>query len=498
MRLIRPRSSEPSESQIRATEVVSARADLGVFIALMHREMTGELWDAQPWHDKLIDFLMRVYRHEITRGMVNTPPRSGKTEVTTMFEAWTLGRHPDSAYILASYTADLAERNSAQLQRIVQSEVYRRIFPRVAIAQDTSARDSWRTVWGGEIRAIGATGSVVGFGAGKDRGGDDHNTWGGCIVIDDPHKLQEIRSQVSRDSVFDFYVGSVRSRRNVPHTPILIIAQRGHQDDLCGRLLSGASGDEFELLSIPALGEDGKSFWPRKFPEAELAALRDARPWEYWTMYQQAPFDPAGQIFKVDSMPIVDETPGRVVRRVRAWDLAGTVDRPGADPDWTVGLLLARYRPAVGDGDRYVIEDIVRLRAPPDGVRAAILSAARRDGPTVRVVIEEQPGAAGKDQIASLERMLREHQRVLEPVRATGTKFTRAEPAAAALNVANISALRRSWLAALVDELRAFDSGRHDDQVDALAMAFANLSGKGTGIRISAEALALAGQRVTA
>src|SRR6266446_5085095 len=99
---MRSRSSEPSEREVEAAMVAGARADLGVFIALMHREISGELWDAQPWHDKLIDFLMKVYRHEVTKAMVNASPRASKTEMTTMFEAWALGRHPDSAYILAS------------------------------------------------------------------------------------------------------------------------------------------------------------------------------------------------------------------------------------------------------------------------------------------------------------------------------------------------------------------------------------------------------------
>jgi predicted phage terminase large subunit-like protein len=67
---------------------------------------------------------------------------------------------------------------------------------------------------------------------------------------------------------------------------------------------------------------------------------------------------------------------------------------------------------------------------------------------------------------------------------------TRAEPCAAQCNVGNVSVLRASWTDAFIDELRSFDSGRHDDQVDALSRAFAALIGP-PPMRISQEAIDL-------
>jgi predicted phage terminase large subunit-like protein len=480
--------AELSEAEIAAAMTAAARVDFSLFAQVMHEAVFGERLDIAPFHGRLFEFLMRAFVGDLVRAIIGLPPRAGKTTLLLLFLAWAQGRAADAASIICSYGADLAERSSALLQRIIEHPTYQAIFPGVLVSRETTARDRWTTTVGGEIRACGIGGALTGFGAGRLR---DDRRWGGCVLLDDPLKASDARSQLARDAVADFYFSTLRSRRNSPRTPIVLICQRLHEDDLAGRLLAGASGEPWEALTVAAMNEADESFWPRRFPVAELRALRDAQPWTYWTQFMQAPFNPAGQVFRVDCMPIFDEMPaGAVRRRIRAWDLAATSERPGADPDFTAGILVARYRPPIGDGDRFVIEDVVRLRAPPDGVRSAILKAAERDGPGVRVVIEEQPGAAGKEQIASLERMLREHQRLLDPVRATGSKFVRAEPCAAAVNVGNIGVLRRSWTNALLDELRAFDSGAHDDQVDALSAAFNALSAK-VPMRISQEALDL-------
>jgi predicted phage terminase large subunit-like protein len=59
----------------------------------------------------------------------------------------------------------------------------------------------------------------------------------------------------------------------------------------------------------------------------------------------------------------------------------------------------------------------------------------------------------------------------------SGDKITRAEPFASQVNVGNVLMLRGEWNGPLLDELRAFPNGRHDDQVDGLSRAFAELLG---------------------
>jgi predicted phage terminase large subunit-like protein len=153
---------------------------------------------------------------------------------------------------------------------------------------------------------------------------------------------------------------------------------------------------------------------------------------------------------------------------VRAWDLAATRELGTRDPDWTVGAKLTR----TSEG-RFVVEDVVRLRGSPDEVEAAIVATASRDGAGVQIRLPQDPGQAGKAQALYLTRKLAGYRVHSQPV--TGDKSTRAAPLAAQVNVGNVSIVQAPWNRALLDELASFPSGAHDDQVDALADAFAGL-----------------------
>ena len=77
---------------------------------------------------------------------------------------------------------------------------------------------------------------------------------------------------------------------------------------------------------------------------------------------------------------------------MRCWDLAAT--EPSAanrDPDWTVGLKLVWHRPS----GTFYIADIVRERKGPGAIEDLVADTAARDGKTVTIVLEQEPGAAG-------------------------------------------------------------------------------------------------------
>jgi predicted phage terminase large subunit-like protein len=488
MRFGRKQAGGPSDAEIKAALTLAARVDLPTFVKLLHKDVSGDYFLWEPWHDRLAEFFGRISRYEIPRATVRARPRSGKTEFGLMWMAFCIGRAPVSNWVLASYSADLAETNSGKLQRYLQSATFASVFPGVSIDQRSSSRARWLTTVAGELRAIGIEGGLTGYGAGRYRSDPSDRRFMGAIVFDDPIKIAEARSKVERDRVWQFYTETLAGRRNTPDTPIVITGQRAHADDLLGRL--DASDEPWENLVIPWIDEAGQSFSGR-FPPDEALLMRAAQPLVFATQYQQAPYLAEGVIFKIDQIPMLPIAPAtNGAERVRAWDLAATEAKPGRDPDWTVGLRLARHT----DG-RLVIEDVVRLRGTPDAVRAAMTNTAARDGEEVRIRIEEQPGAAGKDQKQSLQRMLGCYS--VEFVRATGPKDVRAEPAVSAVNVGNIACVQAPWTEALIAELAAFDQGPHDDQVDALAMAYtALLGGSATGwlewmrLQVSDDALA--------
>lgn len=442
-----------------------AKADLYTFARWMFRQRKGYAWREARHHALICDALMRVYRGECKRLIINVPPRYSKTELAVVnFIAWSFGHVPDAEFIHASYSGTLAGNNSANVRELVQHHEFASIFPDCSTASD--ARAHWTTTKGGVMYATGAGGTITGFGAGKYREG-----FGGAIIIDDPHKADEAASDVIRQGVIDWFQNTVESRKNSPDTPIIVIMQRLHERDLAGWLLGGGNGEEWELLSLSAWNDDNTPLWPEKHDAPTLQRMEKAAPYVFAGQYRQKPAPPTGGVIKPDLIPIVDAIPANVLQWARGWDLGASVDG-----DFTVGLRLGK----MADG-RFVIADVKRDRLETAQRDQLIKNTADGDGRgMVKQSLPQDPGAAGKAQIQYLSTQLVGHTLHFTPE--TGDKVTRASPFASQINVGNVVMVRAPWNDAWKDEARLFPNGTFDDQVDAGARAFNALMGPAAGV----------------
>ena len=456
------RAFDPAE-RFAAAEL--ARADLYFFARWLFLQRRGYQWKRAAHHKVICDALMRVFRGECTRLIINIPPRYSKTELAVvMFIAWALGRVPDAEFIHVSYGASVAVENSTNVRAVMQHEAYAEVFPRTRLA--TEAKNHWKTTAGGVMYATGAAGPLTGMGAGKDR-----ENFGGAIIIDDPHKADEARSDIVRQGVIDWYQSTLESRQNAPgRTPIILIMQRLHERDLAGWALAGGTGEKWEHIVLPALQEDGSALWPDKHTVEQLRAMERVKPYHFAGQYQQRPAPLAGGIFKPDQLQVIDALPAGPIEWVRGWDLAASVDG-----DYTAGGKLGK----LPDG-RFVIGDMVRLRVGPDERDAALKNTAARDGRPVRISLPQDPGQAGKTQALYLTRMLSGFTVHTSPE--SGDKIVRAEPFASQVNVGNVLMVRGPWNDELINELRMFPNGAKDDQVDSLSRASEALMGSNTAM----------------
>lgn len=450
----------PSERLIAAD---LARGDLYTYSRYMFLRRRGFLWQKANHHPIICDALMRVFNGTCRRLIINMPPRYSKTEVAVInFMAWALGRVPDCEFIHTSYSATLAANNSLQVRDHIEHEAYHEVFPGTHLDGSSSARDHWKTSAGGVVYAQGALGTITGFGAGKVRSG-----FGGAIIIDDPHKPDEAISDVKRPAVIRWFQNTLESRVNDPKTtPIILIMQRLHEEDLAGWLLAGGNGEEWEHLCLTAIQPDGSALWPEKHDIEALHRMEMASPYVFSGQYMQRPTPAAGGIFKPDQIKPTGALP-TFVKKVRAWDLAAS-DGTG---DWTVGALLG-----LTSDNFVVILDIVRLQGRADEVEAAMLNTARFDGRRVPISIPQDPGQAGKAQIAYLTRVLAGF-RVLSSVE-SGDKVTRALPFSSQVNVGNVSMVPAEWNGPLISEMRNFPFGKYDDQIDALSRGYREITAK--------------------
>ena len=182
-------------------------------------------------------------------------------------------------------------------------------------------------------------------------------------------------------------------------------------------------------------------------------------------LFQQAPVSPGGRLFQVKRIAIVDELLAGA--SVRAWDLASSAD----GGDWSVGVRVSR---AAGEDGAFQVADVVRLQGGPEQVEAAIKRTAALDGRDVVIGLPQDPGQAGRSQVAYLTRSLAGF-RVVSGVE-SGAKAVRAMPVASQANAGNVSLLRGMWNRAFLEELQDFPGGAKDDQVDALSRAFGMLA----------------------
>ena len=258
-------------------------------------------------HVLIAQALDRVLAGESTRLIINIAPRYGKTELAVKnFIAMGLAINPKAKFIHLSYSHDLACDNSRGVQEILRAESYRRLFPGT---KPTSVNThKWFTTEGGGLYAVSSSGQVTGFGAGivdEEKSEEEElaaeveelasvgdGTFGGAIVIDDPIKPDDARSETVREKVNQKFETTIRNRVNSRKTPIIIIMQRLDEEDLCG-YLQRIEPDEWEVLSLPAIeyDENGEevALWEFKHTLHELHEPREKTAFVFDTQYMQNP-----------------------------------------------------------------------------------------------------------------------------------------------------------------------------------------------------------------
>jgi len=444
--------------------------DFLFFTRYFFKAQYGRKFIVAQHHVRIAEALTRVVSGEVKRLVINMPPRFGKTEVAVkMFIAWCMANSPGAKFIHLSYSDDLALDNSSAIRDVVKSPEFQRFFP-LALRSDSDSKKKWWSEAGGGMYATSTGGPITGFGAGalgrtRSGTGSPADGFPGCLIIDDAIKPDDAFSDTMRDRINRRFNNTFMSRLNSQDTPIIVIMQRLHENDMTGYLLGGGSGEKWDHLCLTAITEDDESLWPEKLDIETLRQMEAADPYTFAGQYMQRPSPLSGGILKPDNIAIVEALPVGPIEWVRGWDFASTTTG-----DWTAGAKLGK----LPDG-RIIIGDMVRVRVGPDERDAALVNATARDGANCRVSIPQDPGQAGLTQVKYLVRKLAGYSVKATPE--TGNKVVRSEPFAAQVNVGNVLMLKADWNSALINEMRMFPNGTFDDQVDACSRAFSLLIG---------------------
>jgi len=183
-------------------------------------------------HRIIAEKLEKVARGEIKRLIVNMPPRHSKSEFASyLMPAWFLGRNPKLKIIQATHNTELAVRFGRKVRDLIDSDVYKEVFPNTVLKEDSKSAGRWSTDKGAEYFAAGVGAAMTG------RGAD-------LLIIDDPHSEQDALSETAFDNAYEWYTSGPRQRLQPGGAIILVMCMTGDTSVLM------ADGTEKNLRDI--------------------------------------------------------------------------------------------------------------------------------------------------------------------------------------------------------------------------------------------------------
>lgn len=374
-------------------------------------------------HRLIFQALQDVVDGKCKRLIINMPPRYSKTETAIKcFTSWCFANNPRCKFLHLSYSDMLVNDNSATIRGVMMDPLYKELFPGSELEKEKGSATRWRTKAGGEFYAVSTQGQVTGFGAGlvdedpTDVRYDDLTSdpklnellglmeaktklFNGAILIDDPMKPEDGDSELVRERINQRFESTIRNRVNSRNTPIIIIMQRLHENDLCGYLME-KEPEEWRVLSLPAIQTDPdtgeeRALWPMKHTLEELHRLRDVNPSIFDTQYMQDPKPKEGlmyqegfQTYKPEQLPSGSEGSQR-------WAYTDTADT-GADSLCSICF--------VNTPEHVYITDVLYTKDPMEVTEPAAARMMARNG-TVLSKIESNNG--GRGFARSVKRILR-------------------------------------------------------------------------------------------
>jgi predicted phage terminase large subunit-like protein len=423
------------------------------------------------WHIAAIGYqLERIRRGEITRLIINMPPRHLKSlTVSVAFAAWLLGHEPWRRIFVISYGNELSSKHASDFRSIVESAWYRRAFPAMRISRSLEFEVS-TTARGFRI-STSVYGTLTGLG-------------GDVFIIDDPQKPVDAQSDTQRNRLNQWVSNTLMSRLDSKETGIIIVVQqRVHLNDLSGYLMESGG---WEVLSLSAIAEEGETIaiGDRKFhrrragealhPELEslesLKALQRQIGSDVWAaQYQQCPVPPGGAMIRREWLRYYNLLPERTYRAkiIQSWD---TASKDGAQNDWSVcttWMLVDKH---------YYLIDIVRGRYDYPRLKATAIELAQKYRPHNVLIEDASTGTALAQELKSIHfggavRLVPIERDKIGRLYVNQAKFE-----------AGLVLFPRGapFLPALEAELLAFPHGKTDDQVDSITQALSYKPGYDT------------------
>ena len=412
-----------------------------------------------PHHKMMAEKFEALVRGDLTRVIINIAPRHGKSELTSyLFLAWLMGREPTSKIIQATHTGELAMRFGRKVRNLMDSEIYKDIFPEVALAADSKAAGRWETNKGGEYFATGVGGAMTGRGA-------------NFLVIDDPHSEQDALSETAMEAAHEWYTSGPRQRLQ-PGGRILLVMTRWSKKDLTEMVLKDQAkdlrSDKWDVIEFPAIMPSGKSCWPEFWKINDLLAVKAALPVSKWNaQWQQNPTSEEGAIFKREWWRVwPHEGVPKLKYIIQSYDTAYSKKETA---DFSAITTWGVFRPSPDDPDSLILLDAKKGRWDFPELKRKAMEFYKFWNPDC-VLIEAK--ASGLPLTQELRRTGIPVVNYSPGGRNKSTdKVSRANSVSPVFEAGMVWAPDQAWAEEVVEEMAEFPFGENDDLTDSAVQA---------------------------
>jgi predicted phage terminase large subunit-like protein len=428
------------------------------------------------WHLQAIcDHLEAVSKGDIRNLVINIPPRHTKSlTVSVMWPAWEWNHRPQRRWMFTSYSQRLSIRDSVKCRRIIQSPWYQERWSKVfQLTGDQNAKELYETNKGGYRLAT----SIGGMGTGS--GGD-------VIVVDDPHSVMDVDSDIQREAVHEWWDSAMSTRRDDPKKGSrVIIMQRTHANDLCGHVMD-KMGADYDFLILPAeyepkamvfltsLGfkdprkEVGELLWPERFGKEEIEEQkRNLGSHHYSAQFQQRPSLAEGSIFKRNWFKHYTKPPALMAEEMdficQSWDMTF---KDTKSSDFVAGQVWG-----LKGSNRYLLDQERKRMSFTETLKAVRAMTLKWPKATAKYIEEKANGAAVIDSLRNeVDGLI-----AINPKESKESRAFSVTPEFEAGNVWFPDPSFCAWVDAYIESLASFPKGPYDDDVDATTQALERL-----------------------
>lgn len=395
--------------------------------------------------------------------VVQAPPQHGKSQIVSRYlPAWLFGQNPDLSIGGLSYAKDLASDMNRDVQRIMLSPEYQRLFPGASLSAKRAVTVDVEAKRNSDVfEVVGRKGRYMGAGVGGPLTGKRLDIG----IIDDPIKnAQEALSEVVKDGIWNWYTTTFTTRLS-KNSGQIIMATSWATDDLSGRVIKiNPKAKVLKFVAVNLPGEKGYNsarregaLVPELHPLDKLYETKALMSDYFWSaMYQQSPVALGGNMFKTDGFKTWKGIPPKLKWRSV---YADTAQKTKEHNDYSVFQCWGES----WDGQAVLLDQIRgKWEAPELLTQAKAFWAKHKIDPngTLRGFYVEDK-ASGTGLIQSMVGI------PVIGIPRSVDKITRAMDAIPLIQSGNVLLPEDApWLSDYLSEFAAFPKGAHDDQID--------------------------------